>query len=376
MSQHGYKDAFAGSAFHPEFGGKTVNGQVKVQNGNIEFEHAGGRAALPLSGLQARLGGNNNEHLFFQHPSQPDWTISTRSLDILQHPVLRADPQFAHLKRTQAKSGRGWRIAVAALLFVCALFVGLLALVFLQKDRIINAVAEKVPVEWERTLGETVFAQVKAQGKIIDDPERARRVKAITDRLLPVVKASGYEFTFHIMQDTNVNAFAIPGGHVVIHTGLLDAASRPEEVAGVLAHELAHVTRQHSVRQMIGSAGVFLLVQALLGDASGLTAVLADGSRYLLQQKYSRDFEREADDTGWQYLLDARIDPRGMIDFFQKLKTAQENIPGGAVMESMSFLSTHPATQERIQRLEEKWKQVPAGASFEALENTPVRLEK
>src|SRR5206468_5365206 len=112
----------------------------------------------------------------------------------------------------------------------------------------------------------------------------------------------------------------VPGGQVFIFSGLLDSVKRPEELAGVLAHEIAHVTRRHSLRNIISSAGLWLTLSALFGDTKGLTSILTDGSQFLLNQKFSRDFEREADDTGWDYLVAANVDPRGMIDFFATIK--------------------------------------------------------
>jgi predicted Zn-dependent protease len=139
-------------------------------------------------------------------------------------------------------------------------------------------------------------------------------------------------------------------GHIFIHTGLLKAADRPEELAGVLAHEMAHITRRHAFRKLIESSGLYLVAQYFFGDATGITAALANSSELLLKQKYSRDFEREADDTGWQYLVEAKIDPRGMIDFFEKLK-ADEAKSGSGSGTGPDLLSTHPSTAERIRRL-------------------------
>jgi predicted Zn-dependent protease len=126
-------------------------------------------------------------------------------------------------------------------------------------------------------------------------------------------------------------------------------------VAGVLAHELAHVTRRHSLRNIIKSAGLIITLQALIGDMSGLFGIAAEGSRYLLQQKFSRDFEREADDTGWDYLVAANIDPRGMTRSFEKIRDmiAASDM---AVMEgTLALANTHPTSQERIDRLTKKW---------------------
>ncbi len=156
-------------------------------------------------------------------------------------------------------------------------------------------------------------------------------------------------------------------GHIVFHTGLLLFAESAEEVAGVLAHEAAHVTLQHGLRQLISSVGIYALVQAFLGNAEGLLAVIADNGAFLLTQKYSRDYERDADDKGWFYLVNANISPRGMIGFFSSLLEEQEkgtgkDIPG--VENTLNFLSTHPTTKERIEHLQEKWKKLDRRSEY------------
>jgi predicted Zn-dependent protease len=120
---------------------------------------------------------------------------------------------------------------------------------------------------------------------------------------------------------------------------------------------------------MVSSLGTTVIIQTIFGDFSAL----AEGASTLLDQKYSRDFEREADETGWQYLLDAKIDPRGMIDFFKTL-VAEEDKTGLKMEGAMELLSTHPATADRMAALEQLWTSIPAGAAFDPIVPTPAPL--
>ena len=346
---------YEAKAYAPQTQARVNAGQLVVTVDAVRFESATVTGALPMAGLVIRRGGHNEEQIFFEHPEFPGWSIYSADPALARDPILRVRPEIGKQLRAAEKSRKGTPLPVKIGLLLLALFFGGLVLLWTQKDRIADYIAGKIPVEWETKFGDQVFASVASEGKLLTNSVWDGPVSNITSRLLPVVEKSGYDFKFHIMDDTNFNAFAIPGGHVVIHTGLLEAAESAEEVAGVLGHELAHVTRRHSLRNIIKSAGLMITLQALIGDTSGLFGIAAEGSRYLLQQKFSRDFEREADDTGWGYLVEANIDPRGMTRSFEKIR---EMIAASdmAVMEgTLALANTHPTSQERIDRLTKKW---------------------
>lgn len=358
---------YQANAYTPQTQARVNAGQLQVTTDGVRFESASITGALPMAGLVVRRGGHNEEQIFFEHPQFPGWSIYSSDPALGRDPILRVQPEIAKQLRAAEKSRASTPAPVRIALLLLALFFGGLVLLWAQKDRIAEYIANKIPVEWEASFGDKVFAQFESEGKMLTNSVWDGPVSNITARLLPVVEKSGYEFKFHIMADTNVNAFAIPGGHVVILTGLLESADNAEEVAGVLAHEIAHVTRRHSLRNIIKSAGLIVTLQALIGDASGLFGLATEASRYLLQQKFSRDFEREADETGWSYLVAANIDPRGMTRFFEKLRDMMAE-SGLAVMEnSLSLVNTHPTSQERIDRLTKKWDETPNKNNFVSL---------
>jgi beta-barrel assembly-enhancing protease len=355
---------YKANAFAPETKAKPNPGTISVSSAGLRFESPTVATTLPLSGLVVRRGGHNEEQIFFEHPEFPGWSIYTSDVAIGTEPALASIPAFAREFRAVDRSRKSMpKPLVFGLIFLALLFAGVV-LLWTQKDRIAEYVANRIPISWEQKFGDRMFAQFENDGTILTNSPWAPAVSNITTRLLPAVSKSGYEFKFHIKQDTNVNAFAIPGGHVVILTGLLEHADSAEEVAGVLAHEIAHVTRRHSLRNIVKSAGLLVVLQAAVGDASGLLAMAAEASRYLLEQKFSRDYEREADDQGWSYFIAANIDPRGMTRFFEKLKRLTADSPMGTMENSLSLINTHPATQERIDRLMDKWNQLPKKSGF------------
>jgi beta-barrel assembly-enhancing protease len=343
---------------------RTLQGHVEVAGEILRFSAPPEAIEMPLSGLKVTRGGHNNEHIFLEHPAQPGWSVSTKDSQLLSHPALVSDADVGgQLKRLPREHRTRGLLVAAAVLF--ALLAALIITVVTCRDWLVEKIADRIPVSWEVSLGEGLYNQLKSEEEIVADAVREKQIATITAPLLQAVGTNLYSFQFHILNDTNINAFAVPGGHIFIHTGLLEAADTPEEIAGVLAHEIAHVTERHGFRALINSAGLYLIVQFFFGDTSGAMAVLTDGSRMLLEQSYSRDFERQADDLGWNYLLKANIDPRGMIRFFKRMKEEEANNP--QLQGALQLLNTHPATEERMQHLEEKWKKLERKEGFRAL---------
>lgn len=361
-------------------GGRMVSGSLAVSATKLRFDGAEISVELPIDGLQFRTGGHNDEQLFFEHPAQPSWVLTTSDHSILGPLAEIADSVLQGRIRSvsRRKSSAASRLLIAAVVLLL-IAIGSVVLLFSQKSRLARVVAGHVPLSVEEQFGDAVFKSMGQGMKITTDPRWMAQLEPVMARLIPAATNSGYKFRFHVAESDDLNAFAIPGGHMVVYTGLLKAVKRPEELAGVLAHEMAHVTQRHSLRNMIEALGLSLMVQTLFGDASGLVAMASEGSETLLRQKFSRDTEREADDVGWELLVSANIDPRGMIDFFRTMQAGlAKNAATSAADGRLSFLSTHPATAERIGRLEARWKELPDKAGFIPLPppQSAVSLEK
>ena len=145
-------------------------------------------------------------------------------------------------------------------------------------------------------------------------------------------------------------------------------ANSAEEVLGVAAHEMAHVTQRHVAKSLVRGLGIFLFLQTVIGDYTGLIGVLLDNTGFLMRQSFSREHEAEADAIGFTNLIDAGISPLGMIDFFQSLLDEQNKSrpsePNSDKIEdstldldkALSFLSSHPRTKERITTIQEKYR--------------------
>ncbi len=207
-----------------------------------------------------------------------------------------------------------------------------------------RAAASVIPRAWEARLGAAVVEQIAPPSRRCVNPDAAKAVDAILARLLAPAGRLPYVFTVLVLDDPGVNALATPGGRIVVFRGLLENARTPDELAGVLAHEVQHVLHRHATRAVLERASLGFLRSALAGDlGSGVAHVLA-GAERLGVLRYSRQAETEADVEGLRTLLAAGVDPRGMIDFFGRLAAAEG--PGAA-----SYLDTHPDAAERAETL-------------------------
>ncbi|WP_345534569.1 M48 family metallopeptidase [Viridibacterium curvum] len=264
--------------------------------------------------------------------------------------ALPATLQSAHseLTRSARKENSGRRLGWAVLGLFLAAPVILLALFLVFADPIAGWIAEQIPIEQERQLGEASFAQMKDDLKLRDDTEAARMLRELGARL---TRGSRYTYAFHLADKPEINAFAMPGGIVVVHTGLIRATTRPEELAGVLAHEVQHVELRHSLKSIVKQLGLSALWMFATGDlGSGMAGSAATD---LLTLKFSRDAEREADAHGLDTLIRSGIDPQGMPDFFRILAEKAGDAPA-------ALLSTHPQSAEREAALREKLGALPA----------------
>lgn len=198
--------------------------------------------------------------------------------------------------------------------------------------------AARMPVSWEEHLGRRVLERLAPQEKRCAEPARMQRIDKILATLLSPLPQPPYKFRLFVVDDPTLNAFAAPGGDIVVFRGLLEATQTAEQLAGVLAHEIGHILERHSARQLLQHAPTGVLLSALFGDmAFGL-----ESPRTLGLLRYSRYHEEEADVTGVALLIAAKIDPAGMISFFEAMKKRSG---------SLTYLSTHSDTENRSERL-------------------------
>jgi len=256
--------------------------------------------------------------------------------DVRASEEIKSLPQMTAFQARQRRGSVGRTLGWAALVVFLLLPVLVILLFIWQAERIAHAAASQVSIEQETSLGEQAFASMQGSLQLVDRGPAYDVVQTLGTRL---TQDSKYTYRFHVANDDAINAFAVPGGIIVINTGLIKATQRPEELAGVLAHEVQHVEQRHSLQAMIKDLGLRGLWMMLTGDlGSGLAGQAA---LELTSLSFSRAAESEADAKGFDDLVEAGIDPSGMGDFFTTMSKQ-----AGAVAPP-PFMSTHPASGDR-----------------------------
>ena len=230
----------------------------------------------------------------------------------------------------------------------------------------------------ERRLGESIMREIRADRSFLDDAEAADYINNLGNRLAARSPGSRQDFEFFLIREAQINAFALPGGFVGVHTGLILTAQSESEVAGVMAHEIAHVTQRHIARMIaqqkrdqiasLAALAAAILLSRVNSQAAEAAAAFGQASVVQGQLNFSRDAEREADRVGLQILEQAGFDPRAMAVFFERLQRATRFYETGAP----SYLRTHPLTFERIADIQGRtqnldYRQIPDSLEFQLI---------
>ena len=208
-------------------------------------------------------------------------------------------------------------------------------------------IAPHVPVAWEEQMGKGIVEFLAPEEKRCVDPERSAIIQEIVSTLTAPLPTQPYRLRVIVIDHQMINALAAPGGYVILFRGLIDQTESFDELAGVLAHELQHILKRHSTRAILRDASTGILFAALFGDISGALAYGLETAQTIGRMRYSRQNEKEADIEGMKMLLEAGVNPLGMITFFGKIQKSGMDAPG-----VLQYFSTHPATGDRIKELQ------------------------
>jgi len=246
-----------------------------------------------------------------------------------------------------------------------------------------DASGAELSPQTERKIGESIMRDIKfREPSYLDDPEVTEYLNDLGARLSNAGTGMRQDFELFAIRDSSINAFALPGGFIGVHTGLISASDNESELASVIAHEMAHVTQRHIARQFgiekqmqlpmtIAMLASLLLARSRPDLASG-AAMAVQGGAIQTQLSFSRDFEREADRIGFQTLLASGFDVRAMETFFEKLQRYTRIMDSGAVP---GYLRSHPVTTERITDAQNRAEGIPFKQRADSMEYHLVRAK-
>lgn len=203
----------------------------------------------------------------------------------------------------------------------------------------------RCPPSWEARLGDLAYT-LEHSAHVSPDPTLNAAVTEVARPLLAAIQDSPYRITLHVVTSPEVNAFAYPGGQIVVYTGFLAQAESPEELAGVLAHELSHVQHRHGLENLGNRLGIATLFSVVLGISSD--SALGRLAPDLIALSYSRGQEEQADREGVELLRRAHVPLRGMVSFFARAAKDESSLT-----HALTFASTHPASDARAAYLKE-----------------------
>ena len=337
----------------------SVTKSAKFYDGKTSTVHV---VSVDLSGSILRISSQNGEGL-------ASWSLNT--LTIIELPSSPAPGVISSDKfpdaRLKIDDGKGWKYLTSRIpkanktssrllpthwssfFGYGAVSVLSITLLFMMFPRILSNLAYFIPASWETELGQNVITQLVDGHRICAGPKG----QAALDKLTKTIKSQfkrDIEYSVQIIDNRNVlNAFAAPGGHIVFYRKVIEDAGSPEELAGVLAHEMAHIELYHTTKGLVRDMGLTAALSFMIGHLGSLDTAI----KFLNQMQYSREDERAADNHAKITLNALNINPEGLGDFLErvsKMEQALEELDFKG-KEYLDYLSSHPNTIERIKAL-------------------------
>ena len=340
---------------------ESVSGEMRFGDHAVHFVAEGYVVDLAYADLELEIRGSGASKVTLSNPETSDWSLEVEGHAVLADRALRGRTAIRRQIEDFEDQKDGFKRLLITFAFFAG-FIGLSALAGVAVEAAMPKMVAMVPISVENEMTEEQIGLVR---EIIPEEyaetNALRQLYGLLDRVCPKSKRGGYEFELYLIDSPVVNAFAMPGGKIFIFTGVLEEAESTEEIAGVLAHEAAHAMKRHGLRHVIANAGPSLVFDRVLGSEEGFLSAVAACSSFLVQMNFKRSFEREADDTAFDYLVEAGIDPRGLVQFLQKLLRKEGDLS------AFNTVLSHPPSAERVEAMKRRWRELKNKPAFEKL---------
>lgn len=346
---------FTGGIFCETLSDGRCGGDIELRPAGVFAVAPDGQEFLiPYRECQVEIGGFSGKMVFCRNADRSLTLFCedpkfVKALSLASSGTL--DEQLQTGRRQQrGENRRQWIIGtglLAGLLVLCV--VGFFAI-----RTGATAAVLALPTSVDQKIGSAAFESMDLGGPKVKDPAVVDALQNMVDRMAPEAAIDGMNFKVHVVESSTVNAFALPGGTMVVYTGLIKNADNAGQVAAVLAHEMSHATLRHGLQRIARSMGIWAGVSILIGDVGGLMGAGADLFQMATINSYSRGQETEADEEGIRMLHESGIDPSGMSEFFELLQHEHAQLPG-----IFSWISTHPDHASRIANVDRMISRLP-----------------
>lgn len=255
---------------------------------------------------------------------------------------LEADLNHPLLKELDATSNKKIHFSAREKFFavIALLVIAIIGLYFLFTALVPYVGLKLISRDQEQVLGNKIFETILEKDKI--DKHKSEQIQAFANELS---LSKHYPIKVFVVKDDIINAFAIPGGYIVINTGLLEKLPTASSLAALLGHEVAHINQRHTLQSLLKEGASMMFLSVVVGDATAILGTLASNANALRNLSFSRSLEQEADEKSVEMLLQNQINVEGMLELLHTLEEEEETqIP--------ALLSTHPLTKERIKFVE------------------------
>jgi beta-barrel assembly-enhancing protease len=305
---------------------------IKITTANDSIEWKLSELNLPDSFF-------NNNNTVVKHGAHYPYSAIEVTGKEFQHYFKQAYPAL-NIKATDIKvfQNTGNKVIVLVILGVIAL---MLLSYFFFIPAVAELIAKRIPQSYEIALGDKMFEQLNAGFQV--DSEQTALANAFFHELNV---AETYPVKITVVHSDISNAFAFPGGNIVVYDEMFKIMNTKEEFAALLSHEYSHVAKRHITRSLFRNLGTYLVISLVISDVNGIMAVLLQNADNLKSLSYSRSLEQEADEEGMLLMQEAGLNTNGMIDLFKHLGDANKEsqvIP--------EFLSTHPMLEARMKNI-------------------------
>jgi predicted Zn-dependent protease len=361
-SPYNPRESFEGRLRGKSIPSGSCNADIVVNSEGIHAQAKEGPArTLPFRGLRLR---RDDSGALIATSGDGAWSVSCmdpgfyRALETVAGNDL--NQQLTTLGGQKTSTRKKHLFSCAVVLVICGALLWSLPKLF---QSTVSASVSALPMTVDEALGEAAQDAMDAGGSIVDDELIVQAVQTIVDRLAPHAAIDGLTYQFRIVRNEQANAYALPGGFITVFTGLMEQSTSPNQVAGVIAHEMAHAKLRHGLLKVAHSGAFSAAMAIIFGNVGGLESIALE--LFTLQQvnDHSQGAETEADVEGVRILVAAGIDPQGLVDSFLAMQKRYGDMPS-----AIAWASSHPQFDERIESINAAVEQLDLPREWEPLD--------